>query len=82
MSKGRPIVQVRLSDLTIDRIMVAMAEANQRRRLEEYTLSAWIRQAVQEKLQHLERGKRGWRKRDLPLPDDMAEGLPVREGGA
>lgn len=58
MSKGSRIVPVRVPrDLEI-RIAAAIASANQSTKEEPYTLSEWIRKAVVEKLDHLERSKR------------------------
>lgn len=58
MSKGSRVVPIRVQrDLEI-RIAAAIESANQTTKGEPYTLSEWIRKAVVEKLDHLERSKR------------------------
>jgi len=58
MSKGNPIVKLRVTQTTIDKIVEAIQSANFNRKLSPYDLSSWIRAAIDEKLQHLERAKR------------------------
>lgn len=57
MSKGNPIIPVRVEPLMLALVEEAITAANERRREAEYTVSEWIRQAIREKLAHLRRSK-------------------------
>lgn len=63
MSKGNPIIKLRVSREKLAEIMSAIDSANVSRREEEYHVSSWIRAAIEEKLAHLKRSKRKKEKR-------------------
>ncbi len=52
------MILLRLPPDLLARVEVAIASANQRRTEEEYNVQGWIRQAIEEKLAKLERGRR------------------------
>jgi len=58
MSKGNPIVQIRLTAETISRIESIIHLSNMRRKDAPYDLSSWIRHAIKEKLDKLARSKK------------------------
>lgn len=60
MSKGNPIIPVRLTPELIAEIEAAIERANDstaRADKEPYTVSEWIRSAIREKLAHGARGR-------------------------
>lgn len=59
MSKGSPIIPVRMKQELLDRIQAARASANARRKGPELGLTEWIKQACEEKLAHLARSNKG-----------------------
>ncbi len=58
MSAGSKIIPVRIAEPMEIEIREAMQRANKYRREAEYDMSSWIRAAIQEKLDHLHRGRR------------------------
>lgn len=58
VSKGNPIVRVRLTPDLIARIDDEVKLQNQTRAAEPYDRSAWIRQAIAQRLAHLARSRR------------------------
>jgi len=58
MSKGTPIVTLRVSNELRNRINESIASANYYTKIEPYTLSSWILHAVKEKLDKIERGRK------------------------
>jgi len=58
MSKGNPIVQIRLEPSTISKIESSIHSSNLRRQDSPYDLSSWIRHAIKEKLDKLARAKK------------------------
>jgi hypothetical protein len=59
MSKGTPVYPVRIEPELHEAIMNAIRSANRHRRYEPYSFSGWIRAAIQEKLDHRTRSKKG-----------------------
>ena len=64
MSRGSPVTPVRLPQELIDRIVAAYKRANLTRKEEPYTLSSFIRHAIEEKLAKMERGRSKKKKRE------------------
>lgn len=62
MAKGNPIVPLRLNPKLIAIVDAAIASANVVRKEEPYTRSSWIKEAIRQKLSHLDRSKRKGRK--------------------
>ena len=58
MSKGSPIVPVRVPPLFLHLLKQAVIKGNRKRRGAPYTLSSWILTACREKLDHLERSSK------------------------
>lgn len=58
MSKGSPIIPIRINQIDLDRINAAIAQVNKRRRFAPYTRSSWIMSAIQDKLAHMTRGQK------------------------
>jgi len=82
MSKGSQRVIVRLDDETIDLIQDEVNKSEASATRTPYTLSSWIRHAIQEKLNKLRRGRSDETVMRSPLIGK--EGLPVSseiEGG-
>lgn len=75
MSKGSTRLTVRLDDETIDLIQEECDRSEKSSDRVPYTVSSWIRHAVQEKLNKLRRGRGEETVMRAPLPDK--EGLPV-----
>ena len=65
MSKGNPIIKLRVSREKLAEINSAIDSANVSRREEEYRISSWIRAAIEEKLAHLKRSKRKKQKKQV-----------------
>jgi len=59
MSKGRPIVPVRFGEGTLSSMKRIVEQRNARTRNEPWTMSDFIRVAVEEKIAHMERSRRG-----------------------
>lgn len=72
MSRGTRITPLRLSDELIARIHAAIASNNKSRREEEYNLTSWIRQAIEERLAKLERGRKAAVKKRTVAEDGQA----------
>lgn len=58
MSQGSPIVPIRIPPLQLAAIDAAIASANKSTKGEPYTRSSWILFAIQDKMEHLARGKK------------------------
>lgn len=58
MSRGSRIVNVRFEDELFRLTILAVGRVNMKRRGEPFTLSDFIRKCVEDKLLHMERGKR------------------------
>lgn len=58
MSRGTKITPLRLSPELLSRIHAAIDSNNMRRSEEPYDLTGWIRQAIEERLAKLERGRK------------------------
>lgn len=58
MSKGSKIIPVRIPDELLTDLENAVKSANSTRREMPYTVSAWIRKCVEEKLAHLKRSRK------------------------
>ena len=58
MSKGSPIIPIRIHQSDLDRIEAAVRSSNQRRREPPYNRSSWIIAAITEKLDHIARGRK------------------------
>lgn len=58
MSRGSKVVHVRLDDARLKAVQSAIDSANHHTRDVPYDLSAWIRQAIDDKLAHLVRSRR------------------------
>lgn len=58
MSKGSPIVQVRVPADLLEEINNSIASCNENRQGEPYTLSSWILTAVHERLNKLARSSK------------------------
>jgi hypothetical protein len=63
MSRGTRHTPLRLSADLLDRIDREIEFTNERRAGEPFTRSAWIRQAIEEKLAHSERSRRKGRRK-------------------
>lgn len=59
MSEGNKIVQLRVSENLLDLMQVEVRRHNAVTRLEQTTLSGWIRDAIHQKIDHLRRGRKG-----------------------
>jgi len=59
MSKGSKVVPLRISQELLDEIARSVESANYHTKGELYTTSSWIRKCIQEKLDHLNRPKKG-----------------------
>jgi hypothetical protein len=57
MSKGNPVVKLRLSQELNELIELEVRRYNSFTRKEQTTLSGWVRDAIREKLDHLRRGR-------------------------
>lgn len=78
-SKGTRITPLRLSDELLDRIHASIASNNGRRREEEYNLTSWIRQAIEERLAKLERSRKGGKRKNAPAAVHCAAQQPAEE---
>ena len=58
MTKGSPIIPIRIQPNLLDQINRAINNANANRRLEPYSRSSWILAAIQDKLAHLARARK------------------------
>lgn len=63
MSKGSPRFSMRFPPGLVESIDQAIDSANQRRAARPYDWTAWVRQAVREKLRSLERGRASSKRR-------------------
>ena len=70
MAKGNPRVILRIAPITLEAIHAAIDGANVNRKDAPYDVSAWIRHAIDEKLQKLARGRAKSRKAE---PTDRGE---------
>lgn len=61
MSKGSPVVPIRIPATLLERIETQIAESNPRRKGEPWTRSAFILSAIEEKLAKMERSRKGSR---------------------
>lgn len=89
MSRGTPLTPLRLSAELLDRIDAEVERQNRTRAEEPYNRTSWIRQAIEERLAKLERGRKAGQKRadeqtiadkgivrsDIP-PGGASEGAP------
>lgn len=88
MSKGNPKIIIRVSPDTLAKIREAIDSNNVRRGAEPYDLSGWIRQAIEERLAKLERGRKGSGRKVKPAADQVetepspVEGVIHLEGAA
>lgn len=57
MSRGNPIVQMRVDDELLQKIDEAIESRNEHSREAPWTRSDWLRQAVLDKLSHIARSK-------------------------
>ena len=58
MSKGSRIVPIRIPAELESRILIAIDVRNKHSSEEPFSMSEWIRKAIMEKLDHLERSKK------------------------
>lgn len=58
MSKGSPIIPLRLNEIHLREIDAAIKATNKRRSLAPYTRSSWIRAAIEDRLQHIQRSRK------------------------
>lgn len=70
MGRGTTITPLRLSTAMLDRIRAAIDSNNKRRSDEPYDLSMWIRQAIEERLAKLERGRKDAKQPAKPAEAD------------
>jgi len=63
MSKGNPIVPVRFDSAMLFQMRDAIAQRNERTSNEPWTMSDFIKAAVWEKLCHMERSRKGKRRK-------------------
>jgi hypothetical protein len=71
MSKGSPIIPIRINQIDLDRIEAAVRTTNRRRNLAPYTRSSWIMAAIQDKLDHMARSKKAKAKKRQPPPHNL-----------
>lgn len=76
MSRGTRITPLRLSDELLERIQAAIDSNNARRGNKPYNVTSWIRMAIEERLDKLERGRKGRAAKKAP-----AEAAGQGEGG-
>jgi len=65
MSKGSPVITVRVPQEVIDRIERHLERINLRRKEEPYTLRTFISQAIADKIDHVERSLESARKKKI-----------------
>jgi len=66
MSKGSKIVPVRIPDDLFVRMINQIGTTNERRKEEPFDVSSFIRQAIEDKLDHCSRSRCWRKKRGLP----------------
>jgi len=84
MSKGNPILQVRVPAELLRQVESSIHSANLARKDRPYDLSSWIRHAIVEKLEKLKRSKKPKRPKTTadggcntpPVSDAIASALP------
>jgi len=82
MSRGSPILQLRVSQDFILALDVAIDEMNRRRPRKTVTRTSFIFAAIQEKLRHMERSKKSRRKRcNTPEGNERMAPPTPEEGG-
>lgn len=66
MSKGTPLIALRVNDAMINAIDAELARRNNVRLDPELNRSSWIRAAITEKIRHIERSRRSPKKGKYP----------------
>jgi hypothetical protein len=74
MSRGTPLTPIRLSADLVALIDAEVARQNATRADPPYNRSSWIRQAIQQRLDHLARARRRKRVRAVERPDSAMKG--------
>lgn len=64
MSKGNRMIGVRVSDEEYQELLAQLAMTNKTTWGEPYTLSAWVRTAIREKLAKMARGRKPRKKKE------------------
>lgn len=80
MSKGNPIIKLRVTPELLDRIRKAIDQNNERRGDQPYDLSGWLRQAVEERLDKLERARKSGRRKSATVSPAVSDGAQLQEG--
>jgi hypothetical protein len=75
MSRGNPIVQMRVDDEFLQRIDEAIESRNKHSREAPWTRSDWLRQAVLDKLSHIARSKGKKRTGDKSTHAEISGGI-------
>lgn len=78
MSKGSKVIQLRIPSKMLDVMLLALNQANERRREAPYDMSSWIRACIVEKLAHLARSKKR-KDTDRPGTERQADDIPSAE---
>jgi hypothetical protein len=75
MSRGSPILQLRVSEDFVLALDVIIAEMNKRRKTKHVTRTSFIWAALQEKIRHMERSKKT--RRCITPPPPSEDELPT-----
>lgn len=59
MSKGSPVITLRIPQDMLDEMDSAIGSANWHSKIEPYRRASWIKAAIKQKLDHIKRSKKG-----------------------